>query len=352
MAGKNGRVTFADIAAYTHFSKTTISRYFNRPETLTEKHREKIRKALKELNYQENKVAQILARGRTGYIGVILPNLYLHYFSEMLNQILKTRTYKFIVALGGESPEMERTHIRELMSYQIEGLIVMSHTLSSKELAGLGIPLVSIEREDEFISSVNCDNYMGAVQATSLLVENGCEVLLHVNSPTAENIPAYQRILGFRDICEERGIPHDIFIAQAGESESSTSLAMAKVLGEIERKYPAQKKGIFFSDDTRANCFLNLLLRKHGTLPCDYRLVGFDDSPIATESVYTLSTVGQQIDVIAGEAVKLLMEQIEQKKSAGSGSVSDQADPAGRTQPVHKVVTPVLRRRETTELTR
>ena len=29
------QVTFADIAAYTHFSKTTISRYFNHPDSLT-----------------------------------------------------------------------------------------------------------------------------------------------------------------------------------------------------------------------------------------------------------------------------------------------------------------------------
>ena len=57
------RVTFKDIANHTGFSKTTISRYFNKPDYLTPENRQKISMALKELHYKENKVAQILARG-------------------------------------------------------------------------------------------------------------------------------------------------------------------------------------------------------------------------------------------------------------------------------------------------
>ena len=49
-----------------------------------------IRKALTELNYHENKVARILAKGKTEFVGIIVPNLFLHYFSELLNQILIT----------------------------------------------------------------------------------------------------------------------------------------------------------------------------------------------------------------------------------------------------------------------
>lgn len=50
------KVTFADIAAYTNFSKTTISRYFNNPDSLTLENQEKIAAALEELGYQENKL--------------------------------------------------------------------------------------------------------------------------------------------------------------------------------------------------------------------------------------------------------------------------------------------------------
>ena len=93
-------VTFADIAAYTHFSKTTISRYFNNPDSLTIKNQDIIAQALIDLNYQENKLAKVLANGKSEFIGIIIPNLYLHYYSEMLNQILLSYErygYKFMM---------------------------------------------------------------------------------------------------------------------------------------------------------------------------------------------------------------------------------------------------------------
>ena len=58
MANKKNNITFSDIAKYTNFSKTTISRYFNHPETLTEQNRNIIAEALEKLNYKENKVAK------------------------------------------------------------------------------------------------------------------------------------------------------------------------------------------------------------------------------------------------------------------------------------------------------
>ena len=70
MSKKN--VTFDDIARYTNFSKTTISRYFNNPDSLTLKNQEIIAQALIDLNYKENKVAKILASGKTEFVGIIL----------------------------------------------------------------------------------------------------------------------------------------------------------------------------------------------------------------------------------------------------------------------------------------
>ena len=61
-----------------------------------------IRQALLDLDYKENKVAKILAKGKTDIVGVLLPNMYLHYFSEMLSQILATYEefgYQFLVTL-------------------------------------------------------------------------------------------------------------------------------------------------------------------------------------------------------------------------------------------------------------
>ena len=71
------------------------------------------------------------------------------------------------------------------MAYQIEGMIVLSHTISSEELAALHLPIVTMEREDRHVCSVNTDNYAGGRQAAQLLDECGCDVLLHITRPPA-----------------------------------------------------------------------------------------------------------------------------------------------------------------------
>ena len=167
------QVTFADIAEYTGFSKTTISRYFNHPDSLTLENQEKIAKALDELGYRKNKLARVLANGKSEFVGIIVPNLYLHYYSEMLTQLLRSYSdyhYKFLVFVSDGGPEKEMQYLDELMAYKIEGLIVLSHTLSSEKLASYNIPVIAIEREAEHICSVTTDNYMGSMQATSLLI--------------------------------------------------------------------------------------------------------------------------------------------------------------------------------------
>lgn len=341
--GREKKITFNDIAKYTGFSKTTISRYFNSPDSLTVENQEIIANALKELDYKENKVGRILASGKTEFIGVIIPNLLNHYYSEMLNQILLTYErfgYKFLVFIGNENEVSERRYIQELLAYNIEGLIIMSFTIPSQELAKLGIPVVTIEREDKYVCSVNTDNYMGGVQATSLLAKLGCDVLLHINTPTSPDIPAYGRIRGFLDICAEKQLTHKIICRDLGNSYELMQKNLEAIMNELAETYSGQKKGLFISSDTHANIFLNLLIKKYGTLPDDYLIVGFDDSPVAKEAVIPISTVGQQIDRIAYEAVSLLVDQMNERKKRR---------PVPLTEPIHKIVTPILIRRETTE---
>ena len=266
-----------------------------------------------------------------------------HYYSEMLNRILLTYEqfgYKFLVFIGNENEVSERQYIQELLAYNIEGLIIMSFTIPSKELSELEIPVVTIEREDRYVCSVNTDNYMGGVQATSLLAKHDCDILLHINTPTSPDIPAYGRIKGFLDICEEKQLNHRIVYKDLGKTYEEMQSNLSEIIDELAETYPDQKKGVFISSDTHANIFLNLLIKKYGTLPDDYLIVGFDDSPIARESVIPISTVGQQIDRIAYEAVSLLVDQMNERKKRR---------PVLLSEPVHKVVTPILIRRETTE---
>lgn len=339
---KKKNVTFQDIADYTHFSKTTISRYFNNPDSLTLENQELIAKALKDLDYKENKVAKILASGKTEFVGVIVPNLYLHYHAEMLNQILSTYEtygYKFIVFSGNSNEQIERRYIQELLAYNIEGMIVLSHTIPSRELASYNIPIVTIEREDQYTCSVNTDNFMGGVQATSLLYKSCCDVFIHANSDISPEIPAYGRIAGFLSICEEHHLPHELVLQNWGNSYEESRQIISRFIETIDQKYPGQRKGIFMPNDTFANILLNILVNRYGRLPDDYRIVGFDNSPISSEAVISTSTVSQQIDKLATTAMEILVEQMEERKKRR---------PVPLDAPIHRVITPVLIRRETT----
>ena len=337
------KVTFADIAKYTNFSKTTISRYFNNPDSLTLENQEKIAKALKELGYQKNKLAKVLANGKSEFVGIIVPNLYFHYYSEMLNKILSSYeqyNYKFLVFVGNHKKEVERKYIQELLAYKIEGLIVLSNTISSEELKSYNIPVVTIEREAKYVCSVDTDNYTGAVQATELLIKNDCDVLIHINNVFPEYVPAYNRIRAFIDICNYNNVRYELIKEVFGYSYESVFAKLQNIFNEIDKKYIGQKKGIFLSNDTYANIFLNLIIQKYGNLPEHYRIVGFDNSPIASEAIVPITTIAQQIDKIADTAMDLLVLQMNEMKKR---------KPIPLKEPIHKQITPILVKRNTTD---
>ena len=181
---------------------------------------------------------------------------------------------------------------------------------------------------------------MGAVQATTLLIRNQCDVLIHVNVPVPEHVPAYNRIRGFEDTCKEHHIPYELMLQDFGYTYETTYIAIRQVFQKIDSTYSGKKKGIFLSNDTYANIFLNLLFQKYGKLPEDYQIVGFDNSPIANEAILPITTIGQQIDKIAKTAMELLILQMDEMKKR---------KPTPLENPIHKQITPVLIRRETTD---
>ena len=260
----------------------------------------------------------------------------------MLNQILLTYKqfgYKFLVFIGNGEEETERQYIKELLAYKIEGLINLSFAISSKELADLQIPVVTIEREDKYVCSVNTDNYMGGVQAASLLRKSDCDIIIHVNGNLPDTSPAYGRIRGFVDTCEEYHLPYRLILTHLGNTFEENRQGIAKIIDDLEREYSDKKKGIFMPNDTHANVLLNLLFQRYGKLPETYQIIGFDNSPISREAVIPTSTVGQQISVIANEAMQLLAELMEERKKRR---------PTPLKEPIHKIIPPILIRRGTT----
>lgn len=350
---KSKKVSYADLARYCNFSKTTISRYFSNPDSLTLENQEKIREAVETLGYQENKIAKILPSGHTEFIGLIIPNLYMPYYSEVMHHLLSsysTYGYKFLVFEGQSDIELERKYIRELSAYNVEGIITLSHTISSKEYASYNIPIVAIEREDEFISSVHNDNYMGGIQATSLLYKSDCDILFFIDStPYGATRSAYYskdkhsysygRLNGFKYVCNEKNMPNEVIIQDLGLSYEEYSENIPKIIDDIAKRYPGKRKGIFCANDTFANISLLHLLRAYGNFPDDFRIVGYDGSPISAQAIIPFSTVGQQLDQITKSAMEILVSQIKAKHRRIPEELPIR----------HEVIAPILINRATTQ---
>ena len=180
---------------------------------------------------------------------------------------------------------------------------------------------------------------MGGVQAASLLRKSNCDFLIHVNARMPETTPAYGRIKGFTDICREYNLAYDLILTHLGNTYYENKESISELVDSWEQKYPGKKKGIFMPNDTHANVLLNILFQKYGHLPDTYKIVGFDNSPISEEAVIPISTVGQQISCIAAEAMSLLSSLMNERKKR---------KPVPLKEPIHKIITPVLIRRNTT----
>ena len=337
-------VTFQDIADYTHFSKTTISRFFNHPESVTEENRKKIADAMHALGYSRNNLARVLAKGNTEFIGLLIPNIYNGFYSMITELFLRTYEkygYKFIVFTGSDDNDSERRYLNELLSYKVEGLVVLSHTIPSHELAAYNIPVVSIEREDKYISSVNTDNYMGGVQASGLLYKNDCDIFLLLNTPTNSDVPGFGRVQGFIDTCNEHALDYRILQYNMANDYESMAESVKQTLNTyVIDSYPGKRKGIFCLSDTCAIIVENNLIKKYGFLPDDYRIIGFDNTPASLESVLPITTIGQQADLIVDSAMQMLIAQIQHKNFDAS---------AAPQKPIHKVIPPKLIIRDTTK---
>lgn len=104
------KVKITDIAKQSKVSPTTVSRYFNHPELLSQKTQTKIEDAIQKLNYKQDHLARILVTGESNLVGVIFPHLHSSFYTELLNQLIKyakEKGYHLIVYTSNNSKQEE-----------------------------------------------------------------------------------------------------------------------------------------------------------------------------------------------------------------------------------------------------
>ena len=175
--------TILDVAKLAGVSTATVSRVINLPETVRNKTREKVTRAMKICNYKYNALARGFVTKQSNTIGLIIPTINNPVFAESPSGVQDYANQRKIQVILGNtyySGEQEKNLVQTLREKQVDGLIITSTNPKGviiKSLTDEGFPFVllySTVRKGS-VSAVGIDNYQGGYQATNHLVKLGHE---------------------------------------------------------------------------------------------------------------------------------------------------------------------------------
>ena len=188
-----------DVAREAGVSRGTVSNYLN-GKNIKEESKNKIREAIKKLNYVKNNAAHDLRSKQSSLVVLIIPTVWTPFFSELtywIQHYLYLKNYKLILC-------RETEYIKMANEQRVAGIITISYSNLTKKIA-MGIPLVSIERElTGLFPLVSSDNYMGGQLAAQELIKKGAERLICLSMPTKLSGSLKSRDSGFIDYCNEK----------------------------------------------------------------------------------------------------------------------------------------------------
>ena len=260
-----------DVAKLAGVSIITVSRVINSPELVKPATREKVERALNELNYVQNPVARALASNKIGIIAVYIPasidltNPFVMHFVAGISEVLSKHVYSFLIRR-----ELDNEHLCD--GYIATGLLKDEVKQIYQYTNERNRPLVLFgHTEHPDIDCIDVDNTLGAKKVTQLLIENGHRHVAMINVDEDKDY-TLDRTLGFRRALEEAGIDpqHCPQITAVNDVEGGYG-AMKRLIVE----HP-EVSGIFCATDTLAIGAANAILKAGKKIPADLSLVGFD----------------------------------------------------------------------------
>ena len=179
-------LTMKDIARELGVSVATVSRALKDSPRISAERRAMIQQYAREHNFIPNVIAETLRYARVQpvkVIGVIIPDIVHYYFASVLagiEQEAMSRGYMVIFAQSGESYDRERAICKSFFENKVCGIIVSqakdTHQYDHfQRLLDAGLPLIFFDRICTGVnaSRVVVDDYMGAFNAVSYLIERG-----------------------------------------------------------------------------------------------------------------------------------------------------------------------------------
>jgi LacI family transcriptional regulator/LacI family repressor for deo operon, udp, cdd, tsx, nupC, and nupG len=315
---KKPSLTMKDIARELGVSVATVSRGLQNSPRISEERRRVIQQYAREHNFYPNAIGEALRHSRVmpmKVIGVIVPELTHYYFSSILTGIEETAAahgYSVMLAMSSEQYEQE-TRICEMYHRQKVCGVVVSQAKDTKQydhfqkLIDSGIPLVFYDRICTGVnaSRVVVDDYMGAFNAVTYLIETGCRRIAFYGAPMQLEI-SKNRFNGYKDALLKRGLPFDESLTRICDNRHDAELITPELFDG--RYYP---DAFFAVNDDTAIGILYTVKRMGLRVPEDISICGFTNEQMALACDPMLTTVEQRGKRVGSEAAEILIDKVE-----------------------------------------
>ena len=301
-------------------SVASVSRVFNEKGPVRDETRQRILEVAARLGYSPNAAARSLSTRKTGTVGVLLPDLYGEFFSEVIRglDLAARRSGYHLLVSSSHSDRSEVEAVLRALRGRVDGLIVMSPEADARALqanlpGSLPIVLLNTRVEGSSFDSINLDNYGGAHAMVRHLARLGHRRIVHVTGAPGNN-DALERLAGYREAMQSVLGDGAGPVELTGDfSEQSGDRAGREILGMSLRP-----TAVFAANDGMAIGLLHAFQEAGVRVPEDIAVTGFDDIPIARFLTPPLTTVGVAIADLGACAIQRLLQVMERGEAGES----------------------------------
>lgn len=313
-------VTIKDIAKALNLSTSTVSRALRDSHEINAETKQLVLAYAEKMNYRPNPIALSLRENKSWAIGVIVPEIANHFFSQAINGIEETaykRGYHVMIFQSNESYEREVTNVGHIVARKVDGLLISLSNQTSdvthlQKLNEQGLPLVLFDRISSEIQThkVVADNYDGAFRATEHLILKGRRRIAHITSSPFLYITK-ERLAGYKAALQKHDIPFDEQLVRY-----SGAFDVRYVSNHVMELLQLQVRpdAFFTASDRLALGCLEVLHDLKIKIPEEVSMIGFTNIHAAHLLSPPLSTVVQPAFDMGKTASDLLLDLIENKK--------------------------------------
>ena len=309
--------TLSDLARIAGVSAGTVSRALAGNSLVNADTRDRIVALAREHGFRPNQMASSLRRQKTDVIGIAIPlghdrrqQISDTFFMTLLGHLADALTERgYDLMLRRVVPERDEDWLdRFIGSGMIDGTIVIGQSNQFDRIEDIAdgyLPMVvwGNHQEGQRHCVVGADNRLGGRMAAERLIASGAERLAFLGDTTPFEFAA--RYAGAQDMAQRHSV--DLSAIPTHLSPNQTADEISSYLKDHVREID----GIFAASDTIAFACLQELRKLGIAVPEDIKLVGFDDLPIASQTLPPLTTIRQDIRAGAKCLVELLLRRLQ-----------------------------------------